>query len=58
MIQRENFPADLLVFRNWCVWDLRDVNGRITKLPYNPRTLRLALVSVRRVPRRYCPSSL
>lgn len=42
MIQRENFPADLLIFKNWCVWDLRDVNGRITKLPYNPRTLRLA----------------
>lgn len=42
MIQRDNFPADLLIFKNWCVWDLRDVNGRITKLPYNPRTLRLA----------------
>lgn len=42
MIQRENFPADLLVFRNWCVWDVKEVGGRTTKLPYNPRTLRLA----------------
>ena len=42
MIQRDNFPADLLVFRNWCVWDVKEVNGRETKLPYNPRTLRLA----------------
>ena len=42
MIQRDNFPADLLVFRNWCVWDVKEVGGRTTKLPYNPRTLRLA----------------
>lgn len=42
MIQRENFPADLLIFKNWCVWDVKEVGGRITKLPYNPRTLRLA----------------
>lgn len=42
MIQRDNFPADLLVFRNWCVWDVKEVGGRETKLPYNPRTLRLA----------------
>lgn len=34
----ENIPQELKDNGFWCLWKREEVNGRMTKIPYNPRT--------------------
>ena len=33
-----NIPDEMTARSNWCVWRLEQIGGRVTKIPYNPRT--------------------
>ncbi len=42
----ENIPLEMKTFRQWIVWRLEDtINGKPTKIPYNPISGRLASVT-------------
>lgn len=32
------FPHEVMDIPNWCVWKYTEVNGRLTKIPFNPTT--------------------
>lgn len=32
------FPHEIMNIPNWCVWKYTEVNGRMTKIPFNPLT--------------------
>jgi putative DNA primase/helicase len=34
----EKFPLELIPLPQWCVYKLEDINGKRTKIPYNPTT--------------------